>query len=383
MSVTEGQAVFQSGLSLRQLGETPTPFLNCPPVLPVVSVRRTAIHRTKIIDVPAGNGMPYASVHPSRINHPPTANGGHPTDPIDDALYHQRFRHSFWHDRRIRTGQALQELYPIPIRHPDSEAQTKTRTDRFNRCGELTWVMRSVTDPSRYRLRVNACKDRFCEACAVERRHLIAQNVIRNLPDRRLIFVTLTLKSSRMPLRQQLTRIVSCFHKLRNRSKLKSFFPGGLYFIEVTRSDVSGLWHPHLHCLVDKPFIPHTLLKSQWHAITEDSFIVDIRQVPSTRYVVGYITKYAGKAIPSHIWTDPAAFREVIQAFERKRTFSTFGNWKSFDLTKKPADDDQWIDVGSLAAIIRNASAGQPDAMHVLAHLKRSSDHAVTYFDTS
>jgi hypothetical protein len=321
---------------------------------------------------PTPTGVQNASVHTEDLAVPESGVPQPTTIGAESTILHLSFRHSFWGKRRHRTDTALSALLP-----------NSSRLHRFRLCGQDTWVMQSSQNPSKFRLRTNACKDRFCEACAIERRRRIARNVVANLPETRLLFVTLTLRSRPGTLRSQLDRILKCFHKLRNRSKMKPFFPGGLYFLEVTRNRQSGLWHPHVHILVEKSFIPHGLLKSIWHAITEDSFIVDIKQVRSVSHVAGYITKYAAKSIPSDVWNDPAALSDAMVAFAGKRTFSTFGTWKDFDLSKKPDDDEGWVDVAPLSTILRQARAGSRHAAEILSHLRKRPDHDPKIDDSS
>jgi hypothetical protein len=117
--------------------------------------------------------------------------------------------------------------------------------------------------------------------------------------------------------------------------------------------------------------------------VTGDSYIVDIKEVRSTRYVAGYITKYAAKSIPADVWTDHQALKDAIVAFAGKRTFSTFGSWKSFDLSKKPDDDEGWIDVAPLAIIVKRAQSGDPIAADILRHVRTRPDHDPQIIDST
>jgi hypothetical protein len=245
------------------------------------------------------------------------------------------------------------------------------------------YVMQSKLDHNRFRIRTNACKDRFCEACAVERRRLIARNLIRHLPPNRLVFVTLTLRSNANPLASQLDRLIKSFHKLRNRSSMKKHFTGGLYFTEITRNPHTGLWHPHIHIILDTSYIPQKPLSSVWHAITGDSFIVDVREIRNPHMIAGYITKYAAKAIGSSVWTHPPSLQEAIEALSGRRTFSTFGNWKEMDLSKKPDDDEGWFVIAALATLIRHARLGDHIAQDILNHVRYRPDHDPEYTDTT
>lgn len=44
--------------------------------------------------------------------------------------------------------------------------------------------------------------------------------------------------------------------------------PGGVYTLEVTRNAARGDWHPHLHVLMDAPWIEHAEMREQWARAT-------------------------------------------------------------------------------------------------------------------
>lgn len=53
---------------------------------------------------------------------------------------------------------------------------------------------------------------------------------------------------------------------------------GGIWTIEFKRGSGSAQWHPHLHAalICDQPLSPHALSR-EWHEITGDSHVVDVR----------------------------------------------------------------------------------------------------------
>jgi hypothetical protein len=67
---------------------------------------------------------------------------------------------------------------------------------------------------------------------------------------------------------------------------------------EFKRGKNSGLWHPHLHMIaLCENGIDQLVLSSEWHNITGDSFIVDVRPISETDQVSGFmeVFKYAVK----------------------------------------------------------------------------------------
>ena len=73
---------------------------------------------------------------------------------------------------------------------------------------------------------------------------------------------------------------------------------GAVWSYEVKRGKGSGSWHPHLHMIALAESMPdQAALSAEWHNITGDSFIVDVRPVSQEDPVSGFIEvfKYAVK----------------------------------------------------------------------------------------
>jgi len=194
-----------------------------------------------------------------------------------------------------------------------------------------------------------------------------------------LRFITLTLKSAPASLATQVDRLYRSWRLLRNRRSIKSSLVGGLAFIEITRNPTTGLWHPHLHIVVEGSFISLDVLRREWHAITKDSYIVDIRGLYSPRDLAGYVSKYAGKAIGPSVWRQPDAFAEAIAALAGRRLFATFGTWQGLELTRAPDDTTEWVVVCPLADVIERAKAGDAVAGAILSYLRRSPSNVTDH----
>jgi len=197
-----------------------------------------------------------------------------------------------------------------------------------------------------------------------------------------LRFITLTLKSSQQPLAKQIDRLYRSWRSLRCRKAIKPFLLGGLAFTEITRNADTGLWHPHLHVIVEGGYIDRDVIRREWHAITKDSYIVDICAIYSPRDVAGYVAKYAGKAIGPRVWRDPAAFADAIAALAGRRLFATFGIWKALRLSAAPDDTTDWVVVAPLSSVIARAAAGDLDACAILRYLRRSPANVTDYTET-
>jgi hypothetical protein len=73
---------------------------------------------------------------------------------------------------------------------------------------------------------------------------------------------------------------------------------GAVWSYEVKRGANSGSWHPHLHMVALAESEPsQAALSKEWHDITGDSFIVDVRPISQADPVSGFIEvfKYAVK----------------------------------------------------------------------------------------
>lgn len=278
------------------------------------------------------------------------------------ATANQNFRHSFWKVRRAATSRAFTSAL-IP----------DTRRQRFYMCGQVAWLLRAKDNPDLYRVGSNRCRDRWCEACAVERRRTITQNIAVKLADKTLRLMTLTLKANDDGLRASLIRLIRGFRRMRGERFFRETQAGGMYFVEVTLNVKTRQWHPHLHVLIEGKFLPHEQIKQSWLAITGDSFVVDIRKTPNSKVAASYVAKYASKAVSSNVWQDPNRFDEAIIAIAGQRTFQTFGSWTRLHLSRPPADDHEWEQVCELWRVLELDRIGDPWAHDIIRRLTRNT----------
>lgn len=292
-----------------------------------------------------GVACPPPSVHPHESNQ---QSGLDPFegDRQEDGLADIRFRHSGWRADRARVLQALVQAHVH-----------ENRILAFESCGHGAFVMRSTEDPDRYVVRGANCCDRFCKPCARQRAGIVSRNLLEQVQDRRIRFVTLTLRTKSDQLSAELDRLYTSFAMLRRRDAWKKRVTGGAALLEVKWNPGSGRWHPHLHILIEGTYFPQQLLRENWLEITGDSYIVDVRAVSDNKNVVRYITKYATDPVDGSINKNPALLAEAIRAFRGRRTCLTFGEWRGYPLTKQE-DDGGWEIVSTLAEAIWHANHG-------------------------
>ncbi len=275
----------------------------------------------------------------------------------DDTRLPVIFRHSGWQPQRRLIAESLARTN-----------QTFTRRQSFLHCGSHAYVLRNVEDPTRYRIAGSSCHDRFCLPCAKERSSVIAHNVLDLIKQKKVRFLTLTLKASPVPLSDSLDKLYASFQTLRRRSLWTRAVDSGVAFLELTWSSRSERWHPHLHCLIEGRWLDQAKLKRLWYQITTDSFIVDIRRPSNSGAIAAYVTKYASKPFNTSFLQKTALLDEAIVALQGRKLAVTFGRWRGVLLTKKP-DDGTWEHVGTLDDFIIRAAHGDTDARQILESL--------------
>lgn len=269
------------------------------------------------------------------------------------------FRHGGWKPQRRLVAQALVRC-KAPL----------ARQSRFAECGSHAYVIRSVEDPTKYRIVGSTCKDRLCTPCALERARGIAANVLEFADGREIRFLTLTLASqSEDSLEDLITRLYNCFARLRRSRMWTEKVAGGIAFLEIKRSERSERWHPHLHCLIEGRFLEQKAIRHEWQRITTDSWIVDIRKPKDDRQAVQYVTKYASKPLNTSFSRDPDLLDEAVHSLSHRKLLCTFGTWRGFSATAQPIDG-AWDYVAPLSIIYSSASAGDPEAIAILQAIK-------------
>lgn len=173
------------------------------------------------------------------------------------------------------------------------------------------------------------CGNRFCLHCSTARRARIRRKIIHivanlpSIPSFKVRFLTLTIPNQ-VDLAVGARVLISSFRKLRQRQWWFNKVLGGCYVIEVTGRP--GLWHVHLHAIIQSRFLPVRELSKQWRKCSP-GMIVHIKNVP-IRAVVSYVTKYVTKSQLD--LCDQTTASTALKSF---RMFQPFGSWHSIALT--------------------------------------------------
>lgn len=217
------------------------------------------------------------------------------------------------------------------------------------------------------------CRDRLCPLCAKRRGTQAATKchaLIQLFDAPRL--VTLTQLSKHEPLADSIRRILASLDALRKHKFWTGRVRGGVWALEITRNALSGHWHAHVHLVVDSEFIPQAALKSVWHEITGDSFVVDVRAVHDRREAARYVAQYVAKPLDVHRWP-PESILEFSDALHGRRMLQPFGVALKTDVD---ADDNEepppdCTEIGPASQLLDAAKYGSTAARHAREILAR------------
>lgn len=311
-------------------------------------------HATPEHDV--SRSCPLTPVHPPEIpSHAALRDTRCNSLPLFNAA--QRFRHGGWKAFRDRTFRAMRDAGASP-----------SRLYRYRACGWFMRVLMKDTNPPAFAVRGSKCKDRFCVPCARERARLIQANLAEHVKDKRIRFLTLTVKHTDAPLKRQVRKLMLDFARLRRSRLWRRCVVGGVAVLEVKLSDTDNHWHPHLHCLLEGSFLPHAALRKLWLAITRDSSILDIRAPKSNEDVARYVCKYVTKPCDGSVLHNPQRLAELIAALHNTHLLLSFGTWNGVSFTREPTLDG-WTELGDLDELIRRAGNGDDTARRALLYL--------------
>lgn len=149
----------------------------------------------------------------------------------------------------------------------------------------------------------------LCPLCAIRRgsralkSYLDRWEVIRaEKTSLRPFLVTLTVKDG-PDLEERFQHLFKAqkelwHRKRRGRGSVLDGVDGAVWSYEIKRGKGSGLWHPHLHMIALAQVQPNQdELSREWHNITGDSFVVDVRPISQDDPAEGFmeVFKYAVK----------------------------------------------------------------------------------------
>jgi hypothetical protein len=135
--------------------------------------------------------------------------------------------------------------------------------------------------------------------------------------------------------------------KHRGRGSVLDGVDGAVWSYEVKRGQNSGDWHPHLHMIALSEVQPsQERLSREWHEVTGDSFIVDVRPIvgdPAEGFleVFKYAVKFSDQP-PADTW-------HAFETLKGKRLLGSAGCFRGVDvpeeLTDEPLDDLPYVDL--------------------------------------
>jgi hypothetical protein len=227
-------------------------------------------------------------------------------------------------------------------------------------CGEYL-VFRHYFTVDQVRLHAaRFCKKHLlCPLCAIRRGSKALQAylpryeaVIASQARLRPFLVTLTVKdgpdlAERFRHLQRGQREL-WMRKHRGRGCAVDGIEAAVWSYEVKRGAGSGLWHPHLHMVAMSECEPDQAeLAREWHAITGDSFIVDVRPIDLADPASGFLEvfKYALKFSDM----EPPDTFEAFQVLKGRRLVGSAGLFRGIEipeqLTDEPLDDLPFVEL--------------------------------------
>lgn len=232
------------------------------------------------------------------------------------------------------------------------EQDNSNKLSLLSSCRTDAWFIRHNLT-GEVRIASNSCKLRWCPLCQAARQNYIAQQVAAwfckvDYPK----LLTVTLRHTSSPLKNQVDFLYKCFQNFRKRKFVAKRLRGGVWFFQVKKSKDGNTWHPHIHCLVDSDYMDRKKLSSLWAEITGGSTVIDIRAVFDSEKAVKHNARYC--ASPADL-VDllPWERYELHDCFNKRRLVGCFGTARHISLRpKKPPDSDSWISVGSWSLVV-------------------------------
>jgi hypothetical protein len=131
--------------------------------------------------------------------------------------------------------------------------------------------------------------------------------------------------------------------KKRDRGSVLDGVAGAVWSYEVKRGQGSGVWHPHLHMIALAESMPdQQQLADEWHNITGDSFIVDVRPISQEDPASGFIEvfKYAVKFSEQ----EPADTVHAWVTLASKRLIGSAGLFRGVEVPESLLDDSAGLE---------------------------------------
>lgn len=244
--------------------------------------------------------------------------------------------------------------------NPGSPFDPRFAWQKLHDCGNWLVFSHYFTVDKVRLSRASFCKEHLlCPLCAIRRGAKLLAAYLRRFqaiaaarPELTPYLVTLTVKNG-PDLAERFRHLHGAYRQLqkrrmqaRTRSVLRQV-AGGVTSYEFTNRGKG--WHPHLHSLVLSASEPlQADLAREWHGITSDSYIVDVRPfydgadpIDGFLEVFKYAVKF-GELDPSLRW-------QAFRTLRGRRLLSSFGAFRGVmipdELTDEPLDDLPYLEL--------------------------------------
>lgn len=240
---------------------------------------------------------------------------------------------------------------------------------RVSGCGEYLLFRHYYTiDEVRLHAAQFCCKHLLCPLCAIRRgakamqAYLPRYEAIRaSRPVLRPFLVTLTVKDG-PDLRERFKHLHEAQRELwmrkhRGRGSVLDGVEAAVWSYEVKLGSGSGLWHPHLHMVALAESWPdQARLAAEWHAITGDSFIVDVRPIDELDPASGFLEvfKYALKFSDM----EPADTYAAFKVLGGRRLVGSAGLFRGVEIPEELLDQPMLDDLPFIELFYRYISGG-------------------------
>jgi hypothetical protein len=227
--------------------------------------------------------------------------------------------------------------------------------NRVNSCGDYL-VFRHYYSVDVVKLHgASLCgKHLLCCLCAIRRgaKYLKAylvrfQVLLEKNPNLKAYLVTLTVKDG-PDLGERFRHLHKAQRelwkrKIRGRGSVLDGVSGAVWSYEVKRGQGSGVWHPHLHMIALAESAPDAVeLSREWHNITGDSFVVDVRPISQEDPASGFVEvfKYAVKFSEQ----EPADTVHAWVTLASKRLIGSAGLFRGVEVPEGLLDDSEGLE---------------------------------------
>ena len=296
-------------------------------------------------DIRTIDGIEYLDTHPDDMD----LSSVQPPETTSQNAADWTYRGRFMKGKELEyeaTLQAYRDIY---------EGKSNNHTQALMGCRTFASLRRDLNSGD-VKVFGDSCRDRWCPMCSGQKAAYAKDQTkiyVQSLKAPR--FLTLTLRHNEADLKTQVSFLQQSFARLRQRAYWKEKVTGGIWFLQVKRGKNSGLWHPHLHILIDGSYIEQGRLSALWELVTFGSPVIDIRRLHDVEKTASYVARYTAR--PAELADMPPADRvEVIEALFGKRLCGTFGTGKTVTLSPPKIESDaEWDYIGSYDDIAEKA----------------------------